>query len=167
MGVMAFSGEAQRAGQPIIFSAPQTDDTQPAISPSLKPQGSQLSDLTRQYQPSGVSVLNLHTPSYAPTEAPPAFHHRPATDELHAAGTQRLDIVDPGGDFRRRQARKKCFCRRSALTPWARKKSFADGSLPLDRESMGRTGLTNNWQNEDRGNLPWNVTPGAGQKRHD
>ncbi len=155
MGVMTFSGEAQQAGQPIIFSAPQTDDSQSA-TPSLKPQGSQLLTLPGEYQPSD-SVLNLHTPSYAPAASPAI---PPAQQRMNSMLLERKDwtLLTPAEIFGVRSAEKMLLPpERDAM---GQEKNLSPMDRYLDRENTGRTGLTNSWQNEDRGNLPWNVTPG-------
>lgn len=153
-GAMVLSASAQQAGQPIIFSSPQTSDAQPAAS-SLAPDNSQPGILPGTLQ-APMSLFNFNPPSdHLPLPAAPGIS--PQQQRLQQLLEERRNwtLMTPEEILGVTATEK--MLQPPERDAMGTEKNPTQIERYLERESQWRNGPTNGWQN-DRDNSPWNLS---------
>ncbi len=152
-GAMILSAGAQQAGQPIIFSAPQSGDAPGAASPPV-PDNSPPDTLPGTLQ-APMTVFNFNQ-SGGSLPSPPTPSLSPQQQRMQQLLNDRKNwtLMTPEEIFGMTAAEKMLEPpERDAL---GREKNPTQLERYLERESQLRNGPTNGWQN-DRENSPWSL----------
>jgi hypothetical protein len=149
-GALVLSAAAQQAGPPLIFSSPQTGDSQ-SVAPSLAPDRAQSLTLPGTLQ-APVQLFNYGAPNDLPL--PTARAVSPQQQRMQKLLEERNNwiLMTPDEILGKTTAEKMLQPpERDAL---GREKNPTQLERYLQRQDNLRNGVTNSWQN-DRANSPW------------
>lgn len=150
---LVLSASAQDAGQAIVFSAPQSDDTQ-AATPSLAPRSPDLPTLPGTLM-APMSTFSSGSGLSASQLPPPAYSSEQQRQKQLQAERRNWTLMTPEEILGVTTAEK--LLQPTERDAFGREKKTTQIERYIDRETSARSGLTNGWRS-DRANSPWNFS---------